>query len=179
MAPLDKGLVHIYCGNGKGKTTAAVGLGVRACGRGLKVLMVQFLKDGDTGELMSLTNLGENFRVIAGESTPKFTFQMSPEEKAQAAKVQLRNFELVLQMLQKESFDMLILDEIMAAVRQGMIPEDRVAELIQNRPAHMEMVLTGRNPPDRLIALADYVSEIRMIKHPFREGTPARVGIER
>jgi cob(I)alamin adenosyltransferase len=141
--------------------------------------MVQFLKDGDTGELESLRHLGENFHVITGESTSKFTFQMTPEEKARTAEAQRRNFQRMQQMLETGAFDMLILDEVMAAIRNDMLTETQVIELIEKRPAGMEVVLTGRNPTDRLMALADYVSEVRMLKHPFKEGIPARLGIER
>ena len=151
----DGGLIHIYCGDGKGKTTAALGLSVRCAGHGNKVLIVQFLKSRPTGELKSLA-LIPGIELMRGKETKKFTFQMNAEEKAQVKLEHLALFERVKQKCCAEKLDFL-----------------------KNKPAELEVVLTGRNPAPELVELADYVSEIVKRKHPFEKGIPARTGIER
>lgn len=173
-----KGLVHVYTGNGKGKTTAAIGLGIRACGRGLKVLMVQFLKSMDTGEIYSLKRLEPNFMYYRGSKTRKFTWQMDEEEKKETLKEQNEIFSFALAESLSGKWDVLILDEILGALSSGFIALKEVVDLISSKPENLEVVLTGRNAPPELIAMADYVSEIISIKHPIEKGIPARKGIE-
>ena len=157
------GLVHIYTGDGKGKTTAAVGLGIRAFGRGLKVVMVQFLKGMDSGELKVIENLGENFLLYRGEEVKKFIWNMNEQEKIEAGRVQQRIFKYAVDAVSDGKTDMLILDEIMAAVEADMVDINELINLITNKPKHLEIVMTGRNAPERLIKLADYVSEIKAV----------------
>ena len=173
-----KGLVHIYTGDGKGKTTAAVGLGIRAWGRGMKVLMVQFLKGNESGELIAIRRLGEGFHVNPGQPMGKFTWNMNEEELKQAALLQKKQLEYAQKEAVTGKWDMLILDEIMAAVTTGMIPLEDVLSIISNRPDKLEIVMTGRNAPDSLIKAADYVSNIQEVKHPMNQGVAARRGIE-
>lgn len=173
-----KGLVHIYTGDGKGKTTAAVGLGIRAWGRGKKVLMVQFLKGMESGELIAISKLNSNFIINPGKSIGKFTWEMNEEELQKAATLQKEQFDYALKEMKTNKWDVLILDEIMAAITIKMIPLEDVLELIRCKPDKLEIVMTGRNAPDELIQVADYVSDIREVKHPFSKGIPARRGIE-
>ena len=173
-----RGLVHIYTGNGKGKTTAAVGLGMRAWGRGMKVLMVQFLKGMESGELITINRLDSNFTVNPGKALGKFTWEMNEEELREAAVLQKQQFDYVLKEMKSDKWDVLILDEIMAAITTGMIALEDVLELINSKPERLEIVMTGRNAPDRLIELADYVSDIQEVKHPLKKGIAARRGIE-
>jgi cob(I)alamin adenosyltransferase len=173
-----KGLVHIYTGDGKGKTTAAVGLGMRAWGRGKKVLMVQFLKGMESGELITINRLDSNFIVNPGKPLYKFTWNMNEDELRKAAVLQKEQFDYALKEMKTDKWDVLILDEIMAAVNTGMISLEDVLELIRHKPERLEIVMTGKNAPAPLIELADYVSDIREIKHPLKKGIPARRGIE-
>jgi len=172
------GLIHIYTGDGKGKTTAAIGLGIRACGRGMKVLMVQFLKGMETGEVFLLKKLEPDFILYRGQQLPKFTWNMNKEEKEEAAKVQKNIFEYAQKAALSREVDLLILDEIMAAVNTGFLDKEIVLGFIRNKPRDLELVLTGRNPSEAFIKEANYVSEIHSIKHPMNEGVAGRKGIE-
>ncbi len=173
-----KGLTHIYTGDGKGKTTAAIGLGVRACGRGLKVLMVQFLKGTPTGEMFSLKALEPGFVLYRGTQTTKFTWEMNEEEKVQAAAEQQRIFEFAQNAAIKGKCDLLILDEVLGAVSSGMLEEDCLLEFVKNKPNGLELVLTGRGAMPELVGQADYVSEIHAVRHPADKGINGRKGIE-
>lgn len=172
------GLVHIYTGNGKGKTTAAVGLGFRAWGRGMKVLMVQFLKGMESGELIAAEKLGPTFTINPGTSLKKFTWEMSDAELQEASLAQKKQFDFVLMEISSNQWDLIMLDEIMAAIHAEMISVDDVLKLIENKPEKLELVLTGRNAPEALIVKADYVSNIDEVKHPYSKGIHSRVGIE-
>lgn len=172
------GLVHIYTGNGKGKTTAAIGLGIRASGRGLKVLMVQFLKGTDTGETKIIENLNPYFRIYRQEEIKKFVWTMTENELKELTTVQQKLFEYAVSAVNSGESDLLILDEIMAAATMGLVPIEEVIDFIKCKPEAVEVVLTGRNAPAELIELADYVSEIHPVKHPMEKGIPARRGIE-
>jgi cob(I)alamin adenosyltransferase len=173
-----KGLIHVYTGDGKGKTTAAIGLGVRASGRGLKVLMVQFLKGTPTGELFSLKLLEPGFELYRGKELKKFTWEMSQEEKVQTAAEQQELFQYAKTAALRGGTDLLILDEALGAITTGMLSKADVLEFVQNKPESLELVLTGRNAPAELTELADYVSEIRAVKHPAEKGIMGRKGIE-
>lgn len=172
-----RGCVHIYCGDGKGKTSSAVGLAVRASGRGKKVLIVRFLKTEDSGEVEVLRKI-PSITVTPCDRTFGFVFRMNEEQKREAGAYFQSRFENAVKTAVEDGVDLLVLDEILASCNYGMVREDDVAEFLRNRPAEMEVVLTGRDPSDRLIALADYVSEIKMVKHPYTQGIGAREGIE-
>ena len=177
---MNKGLIHIYCGDGKGKTTASIGLTIRCVGRGGKVLFVQltqFLKERKTGEIAVLTTL-PSVTVRRGKGTGKFTFQMNSLELAAAKKIQEETFDYICRICRENPPDLLIMDEIIGACTTGLVSEDKLIHFLTSKPIQTEVVLTGRNPSQKLIALADYVSEIKKIKHPFDKGVEARVGIE-
>lgn len=173
---MEQGLVHIYCGDGKGKTTCAFGLALRCAGTGARVRIAQFLKSGDSGEVTAMQQF-DNVELLRAKQGSKFTFQMNAAEKAQAARDHT-------QLLRQAFADtrhlrMLVLDEIMAACTTGMVDTDELVSLIQARPPELELVLTGRNPPQALLDLADYITEMKKIRHPYDKGITARRGIER
>jgi len=172
------GLVHIYTGNGKGKTSAAVGLGVRACGRGLKVLMVQFLKGVETGEMFTIRRLEPDFVLYRGVPLEKFTWEMSNEELEIAKNVQNDIFTFAVKAASSGKWDIIILDEIIAAVNIKLLEREEVISFIRSKPDSLELVLTGRDAPTEFIELADYVSKIASVKHPMDKGIYARKGIE-
>ena len=176
---MELGLIHIYCGDGKGKTTAAMGLGMRAVGRDKKVLLTQFLKDNETGELNSIEKLGTNFEVFKGIPVKKFFKFMSSEEQINLKNEHVNRFREVTQKAIAEKFDLLILDEIIASTNLDLISLGEVVEFLENKPKGLEVVLTGRNPDERLVKLADYVSEIKAVKHPYEKGINSRIGIEK
>ena len=170
-----KGLIHIYCGDGKGKTTAAVGLAVRAVGAGKKVLFVQFLKNGNSAEIKPLQKLGIDTRICA---TPHgFLWTMSEEEKIRAAADYTGLLSAAFERA-REGADLLILDEAVGAAGCGMIPEEELIRLLKERPEGLEVVLTGRGPSEALQAQADYITEMKKLRHPFDKGIDARRGIE-
>lgn len=176
---MELGLIHIYCGDGKGKTTAAMGLGMRAAGRDKKVLLTQFLKDNDSGELNSIEKLGDNFVLMKGDPVKKFFKFMSPEEQMVTRNEHEERFRAITKKACDENFDLLIMDELIASTNNGLIPLDEVVEFLKNKPETLEVVMTGRNPDEKLVELADYVSEIKAVKHPYEKGIHARVGIEK
>ena len=169
---MNKGLIHLYCGQGKGKTTAAMGLALRALGQGMRVVVVQFLKTGTSGELEPLRQLGAV--VHSGKTGTKFTFQMNAAEKAQAA---AENNERLREALALPC-DLLILDEICAARRSGMLDEALAKQAVLDRPEDREVVLTGREPEQWMLDAADYITEMQARRHPYAQGIPARKGIE-
>jgi cob(I)alamin adenosyltransferase len=173
-----KGLVHIYTGNGKGKTTAAIGLGIRAAGNGFKVLMVQFMKSFQTGEIDVIKRLEPDFVLKRGTSINKFTWKMTDEEKRLLAKEQEELLKFVRNELASGKWQLVILDEIIGALGCGLVSEAQTCDIILNKPENVELVLTGRNASDELVRLADYVSEINEKKHPAKTGIKARKGIE-
>lgn len=173
-----KGLVHIYTGNGKGKTTAAIGLGIRAYGRGLKVLMVQFLKGSETGEMKALEKLAPGFGLYRTGEVKGFIWNMNEEQKENLKKSEKGTLDYAVKAGSNGDWDVLIMDEVMASITNRLINVHDVLNLIKNKPDKLEIVMTGRNAPAELIELADYVSEINEIKHPFNKGLAARKGIE-
>ena len=174
----DGGLIHIYTGDGKGKTTAALGLAVRCAGHGNRVLIVQFLKSRPTGELKSLA-LIPGIELLRGKETKKFTFQMTDAEKQEVLREHTALFSKVKEKINTEKIDLLILDEVLGACNTGVFDKALLLDFLQHKPQELEVVLTGRNPSPEIVNLADYVSEICKRKHPFDKGIPARTGVER
>lgn len=172
------GLIHIYCGDGKGKTTTGIGLCARAAGFSYRVLIYQFMKDNSTSERKVL-QLSENITVIDGLAEEKFSFRMTPEEKEQRRAYYTRQFRSVTKKACEEHYDVLFLDETIYAIRAGLLEEALVLDFLKNKPQHLEVILTGQNPGQALIDAADYVSEIHKVKHPFDKGIGARKGIEK
>ncbi|MBQ7875139.1 MAG: cob(I)yrinic acid a,c-diamide adenosyltransferase [Oscillospiraceae bacterium] len=169
------GLIHIYCGNGKGKTTAATGLAVRAAGFGKKVIFTQFFKNGSSCEIKSLKKL-ENISLFHCETPYGLFSKMTEEEKESAKKDYSELLERALS--SAEEADLLVLDEAVSSCNYGIINEERLCEFLENKPKELEVVLTGRHPSEKLLSLADYVTEMKKIKHPYDEGIGARKGIE-
>lgn len=171
------GLIHIYCGDGKGKTTAAVGLAIRCAGRGGTIIFTQFLKSRTTGELAVLQNV-PTLTVLRGKGLEKFTFQMTDEEKAACKAAQETLFEKAAALIYHTKPDMAVFDEVIGTCHLGMIDEKTVLQFLRHKPNKTEIVMTGRNPSQALLEQADYVSEIVKRKHPFDRGIGARIGIE-
>lgn len=178
MGKLEKGYTQIYTGNGKGKTTAAMGLGFRACGDGMVVHVVQFLKSFKTGELNSAKNLGENFKIYRFETPKGFTWQLSNEQKELLQEEIKKEYNFAMEELLNRKCDVLILDEIMGALNSGFIKEDEILKLMDIKPSNMELILTGRNVPEKVLEKADLVTEMKEIKHYYKQGVNARKGIE-
>jgi cob(I)alamin adenosyltransferase len=174
---LEKGLVQVYTGNGKGKTTAALGLALRATGRGLRVCMIQFIKGGGPyGEQLAAERLAPYLTIIqTGRSDWIRKGKASPEDRELASNALL----LANETLAGGSYDLVILDEINNAVNYGLVSVDDVLALIGRKPASVELILTGRNAHERIIEVADLVTEMREIKHYYNKGIPARTGIEK
>jgi len=171
------GLVHIYCGDGKGKTSAAAGLAIRAAGYGHRVLIVQFLKSGGSSEMNVLKNI-DNITVVQGCCVSKFVYMMTDSEKLECRNKQDRVFEDAVRLACDEEYDVLVLDEVLDAVNSGTLDYKLLAEFLQNRRNKTEVVMTGRNPDEKLVELADYVTEMKKVKHPYDKGVSARMGIE-
>lgn len=169
------GLIHLYCGDGKGKTTAALGLTLRAAGAGKQVVFTQFFKDGSSSEMEPLAAL-PGVRVFHADTVRGFYWNMTPSQREQAGKDYTALFRLVTQAAQEA--DLLILDEIVSACNRGVVPEKLVTNFLREKSARLEVVLTGRNPSAALLELADYVTEMRKLRHPFDRGIGARKGIE-
>lgn len=172
------GLIHIYTGDGKGKTTAALGLILRATGRGLHVVLGQFLKGRETGELHTLSLL-PGVTVFRGKPLTKFSFQMNEQEKAEVLQSHNEFIQELASYCRQEETDLLVLDEVIGACGTHLLDESLLIDFLKHKPEHLEVVMTGRNPSPELLELADYVSEICKRKHPFDKGIPAREGIEK
>ena len=169
-----KGYVQIYTGEGKGKTTAAIGLAVRAAGAGLKVFIGQFMKGGEYSEIKSL----ERFRdliVVEQYGTAHWVNRQPKEEDRKRA---MAGLERVQSILRGGEYDVVILDEIIVAFCFTLLPPRGLIDLIEMRPDNVEMVMTGRGAPEDLIRRADLVTEMREVKHYHSLGVPSRKGIE-
>ena len=178
---LKKGLVQIYTGDGKGKTTAAFGLALRAAGQGNKVLIYQFLKPSslDIGERFALQLGAVRIRVEAlnVEWDMAKSFE-DPKQVAEAKAAISEALERIAQTAEKRFYDLLILDEIVFCLSKGLAKLEDIKSIIDKRDPAVEIVLTGRDATKELIALADLVTEMKKIKHPFDKGISARRGIE-
>ena len=172
-----KGCIHIYTGDGKGKTSAATGLAVRFAGAGGRVLFAQFLKDGKSGELSVLQTI-DGIDVDVCRECFGFSFSMSEETREKAGAAYTEYLQRILKRALDENFGLLVLDEIIATYNQGFIDRQLLLDFLEHKPDELEVVMTGRNPVNELLELADYVSEIRKIKHPYDQGILARKGIE-
>lgn len=175
---LNEGFVQIYTGNGKGKTTAAIGQGIRAYGNGLKVIMVQFLKSGRTGELNTVDELGENFEIFRFEKRRGFVWTLTEEEKEEVKKEVKVAYNFIIDILENSKCDMLIIDEVMGVLKNEFLSVEEVIELIDKKPKNVELIMTGRNVPKEIVDRANLVTEMKEIKHYYKEGVPARKGVE-
>lgn len=172
---MGTGLIHIYYGDGKGKTTAAVGQAVRAAGYGYKVLFYQFLKNNTSSERKSLEQV-PNITCIKGCEQVKFSFQMNEEEKKEVRNYNKEQLQNLCQEI--ENYDVLILDEAVCATGIGLLEEKELIHFLKNKPEKLEVILTGHTVSDTLLDIADYVTEMKKVKHPFDRGVAARAGIE-
>ena len=170
-------MIHLYCGDGKGKTTAAIGLAMRSAGRGNRVVVAQFLKNADSGERAALSLLPSILLLDAPEIM-KFVFQMTPEEKNAERERQTAIFDAAVTLSSRERAGLLVLDEMCSAVSTGMVSLERVTEFLDHLPAGLEVVLTGRDPAPELERRADYITEMRKCKHPYDRGVAPRLGVE-
>jgi len=166
-------MIHLYTGEGKGKTTAAVGLAIRSAGRGRKVVIVQFLKGNDTGELYSM-GLIPNITVLRNLECTGFFHSVPPNVRLKITEENNENLRTALAM----PHDLIVLDEVCAAYDLEAINRQAVDDLLRDFSPEKELVLTGRNPPQHFCDAADYISEIHSLKHPFERGIQAREGIE-
>ncbi|WP_298732951.1 cob(I)yrinic acid a,c-diamide adenosyltransferase [uncultured Subdoligranulum sp.] len=164
-------MVHLYWGNGKGKTTAAMGLALRALGHQRRVAIIQFLKDGSSGEIEPLRRMGA---MVYTCPNAKFTWLMNEEERTQAKE----NANAALRAALEQSWDLLVLDEACAAEENDLVDRELLQQAVACSNAGSEVVLTGRTPADWMQAAADYSTEMRACQHPFTKGVAARVGIE-
>ncbi len=167
---MENGLCHLYWGDGNGKTTAAMGLALRALGQGMRVSVVQFMKDGRSGELGPLEQLGA--KVWRGRPGTKFPKSMTEGERAEVRAFQTGQLREAL----AEPCELLILDEACAALRFGLIEESLLQYAVLHRA--YEVVLTGRGPARWMLDAADYSTEMRCTKHPYQKGIAARKGVE-
>lgn len=168
------GLLHIYCGDGKGKTTTAVGLAVRALGHGMRVLFVQLMKDGSSSELRILENLPGLDLLFCPKKRGFFKF-LDEAGKAEACRDTQALFD---QAFGRTDYDMVVFDEFMSAYSQGLLDRPSVLAALRVLKERAEIVLTGRDPAPEVAEVADYISCIQKQRHPFDEGVPAREGIE-
>lgn len=168
------GLLIVFTGNGKGKTTAALGMAMRAAGHGMRVLILQFIKGAWTyGELTSLGKTEEIQIIPLGSG-----FTWKKENLEEDRRLAEAGWGRAVAEIDREAYDMIILDELNIVLSLGLLPKDVVLEKLKNRPNRLHLVVTGRNASDELIAIADLVTEMREIKHPIRNGIKASKGIE-
>ncbi|MCD7955046.1 MAG: cob(I)yrinic acid a,c-diamide adenosyltransferase [Lachnospiraceae bacterium] len=154
-----------------------MGLCARAAGYGLRVLIYQFMKDNSTSERQVLA-LSENITLVDGLPQEKFSFQMTAEEKAERKAYYENQLRTVTCRAVDEGYDVLFLDEVIYTIRAGLLEETLLLDFLRNKPAGLEVILSGQGPGQELIELADYVSEIKKVRHPFDKGIRARGGIE-
>ncbi len=167
------GLLHIYCGDGKGKTTASVGLLTRMAGAGMKAVFVQFMKGGESAELGSL-NLIPNVTIMRCDREYGFFGTLSDKDKAELTVCH----DKLLSDAFSSGYDAVILDEFNIAYKYGLIDREKAEKLILSSKQDCEIVLTGRDPAQVFIDAADYISEIKCVRHPYQKGIDARKGIE-
>ncbi|MFL0250824.1 cob(I)yrinic acid a,c-diamide adenosyltransferase [Clostridium neuense] len=178
MNHIKEGFIEIYTGDGKGKTTAALGLGMRAAGNEMIVYMVQFLKGSETGELASIKKLEPYFKIFRFEKERDFFWNLNNEEKEEL-KIEIRRaYNFCMDVLKNQKCDILIMDEVMGALGNKLLSEEDILKLMESKPKNVELVLTGRNVPLNIINKADLVTEMKPIKHYFEKGVTARKGIE-
>lgn len=170
-----RGYIHVYTGNGKGKTTAALGLAVRAAGAGLNVYIAQFIKHGEYSEIKALNRLSDKI-TIEQFGRGRFIKGRPSEEDLVAARLGLNQIKKILK---AGKHAVVILDEASVAVSLNLFSENELLEIIDRRPDNVEIIITGREAGPRIIEAADLVTEMKEIKHYFKSGVEARVGIEK
>ncbi len=174
-----RGLIQVYTGNGKGKTTAALGLALRALGQGFKVYFIQFLKPGSfpSGEIQAANKWLACLKIVR-LADDSFLGPVSDELRFKTRSLYQTALDNVVRQIYRDNYQMVVLDEALNALHLGLMEWDWLEEVIRHKPPGLELVLTGNPLPDKLRDAADLVSEVRMIKHPYSTGIPARPGIE-
>ncbi|MEJ2696784.1 MAG: cob(I)yrinic acid a,c-diamide adenosyltransferase [Candidatus Sulfobium sp.] len=173
---METGLIHIYTGNGKGKTTAAVGMSVRARSRNFRTLFVQFFKERDSGsELSLLSTLGIDVLVFDQVKSPLFHPEIDKSSLREEARKAISHIRRVFT---ENSYDFIVLDEFICLVAEGILSAEETTDFVRNKPEGTELVLTGKGAPQELIEVADYVTFMENIKHPYKKDMKARRGIE-
>lgn len=176
---MDSGLIHVYYGYGKGKTSSAIGLAVRASGHNKRILMTSFLKDFSSGECEEIRKHLKNITLFECSALNKFFKDMTAEEKALAQKYQHKAFIKTIDKAKSENYDILILDELIDIMDLQCINQEEVIAFLKSKPNMLEIVITGHSENSELIEIADYVTEFKCVKHPFSRGIDAREGIEK
>jgi len=171
---LKKGYIHVYTGPGKGKTTAALGLGLRAAGAGFKVHMIQFMKGRRYSELDAIENI-PNF-TVSQHGRDEFVSKENPEQID--INLAQEGFAHAQEIIKNGKYGVVILDEINVAVDYALISLKDVVELVMNKPEKLELILTGRYAHPELVKIADLVTEMLEIKHPYQNGVQARKGVD-
>lgn len=169
-----KGYIHIYTGNGKGKTTAAIGLSVRAVGAGKKVFFAQFVKGQIYSEVKAIVQFLPNI-IIKQYGLDCFIYHKPKQEDMDAARI---GFEEVSEIILSGKYDVVVIDEANIAIYYQLFSVEELIELLKRKPEQTEIIITGRNAPDELIEFADLVTEMKEIKHYYTQGIQARIGIE-
>lgn len=172
-------MIQLYCGEGKGKTTACIGAAIRAAGREKKVMFVQFMKGQDTGEIEILRNIG-NITVLRSEKDFPFFSQMSESQKQEMTDIHNQMLQKVLERLESGETDFVVLDEITHAVKYHMLSIEKLNQVIINAKNNekIELLMSGREPSKELLEVSDYISRIECERHPFQKGVCARIGVE-
>jgi cob(I)alamin adenosyltransferase len=170
-----RGYTQVYTGNGKGKTTAAIGLSIRAAGAGFKVFIAQFIKMGDYSEIKALKRFSDLITI------EQFGLGRFPNGKASPEDIEAaqKGFERVKAIINSNEYKIVILEEANVAIKCGILKEEDLVELIVNKSYETELVITGRGASDQIIEKADLVTEMNPVKHYFQKGVPARIGIEK
>ena len=174
-AKFEKGLILVYTGNGKGKTTAALGQAMRAIGHGKKVLMIQFMKGRKYGEVLCAEKYLPDLSIC---QCGLDSFVMKDRPAPVDIELAQQGLEAASKAIASNAYQMIILDEINVAIDFKLIPVDAVVDLLKNRPPSLDIVITGRNAPAEITDMADMVSEVREIKHHYAKGVKERAGIE-
>lgn len=174
---VQRGLIHIYTGSGKGKTSAALGLCFRAAGWGIRSAFIQFMKAQETGEIYAAEKFRE-FMIFEQYGSTRFIMKKNSPEQIEHSEAAVKGLARTEEILSGNRFSIVVLDEIISLPQFGIIPESRIIELIKLKPEPVELILTGRGASEELIRYADLVTEMKEVKHYFSSGIIARKGIE-
>ncbi|WP_249290066.1 cob(I)yrinic acid a,c-diamide adenosyltransferase [Bianquea renquensis] len=172
------GLVHAYFGEGKGKSTAALGLGLRCAGSGMTVFVIQFLKSSQSGELEAVKRLEPAFKIFRFDRMRREIWPSTAQQMEESRKDSANAMQFARKVMSAHQCDVLILDEVLTAIAQRIVELNEVLDLIEKKPTDIEIVVTGKTLPDAIYRRSNYVTEMRLWKHPRQDGIEAREGIE-
>jgi len=175
---MNKGLIQVYTGNGKGKTTASIGTAIRAAGHGLNTIIFLFFKSSNTGEFNALKKFKDQIIINFCSSQEKFIRDMNESEKKILKDETIAAFNIAKALINNKKADIFIFDEISYALINNFISPDNLLTLLKNKPENIEIILTGRDMPEEIIQTADLVTEMKKIKHPFDKGIQSRRGFD-